>query len=372
MPSAIAMTLICTINDLPGTLSATSSVAIPWAPDRNHKRQGHRSKALWLLEQPVTTVRVQVPQRHPLLPRWGRVPVSAVTTADIEAWLSDLTGSGLSPSRTRQAYTVLRGVLDTALKSRMLAVNPALGVDLPAMPKSRRRYLTMGQLESLADAAGDYALLVRVLGYCGLRWGEAAALTVGKCDLLRSRLHIDSTLVDIAGGLTLGTPKSDKVRDVPLSRFLRDELAVHLADRAGDELVFTSPLGGYLRNPNFRRGYFDRAAREVGLDGLVPHELRHTAASLAIQSGANIKVVQTMLGHSSATLTWDRYGHLYDDDLDSVADRLDAASGVFANELRTICGLRRHRRQAGMRLHRADQQFYRYGPRSSGDRASVS
>ncbi len=86
---------------------------------------------------------------------------------------------------------------------------------------------------------------------------------------------------------------------------------------------------------NFRRGYFDRAALSVGLDGLVPHELRHTAASLGIASGANIKVVQTMMGHASATMTWDRYGHLYDDDLDTVAERLDTARAEF---LRTTCG----------------------------------
>jgi integrase len=60
--------------------------------------------------------------------------------------------------------------------------------------------------------------------------------------------------------------------------------------------------------------------------GLVPHELRHTAASLAIASGANVKVVQTMLGHKSATLTLDRYGHLFGDDLDALADRLDSAA----------------------------------------------
>jgi integrase len=287
-------------------------------------------------KKPKTYSRYESLLRGHVLPRWGRVPVSAVTTAEVEAWLSELRAAGLSASRTRQAYTVLRGVLDTAVKSRRLVVNPALGVDLPAMPKGPRRYLSMGQLEALAEAAGDYALLVRVLGYCGLRWGEAAALTVGNCNLLRSRLHIDASLVDISGKLSVGAPKNDKVRDVPLTRFLREEMAAQVAGRAADELAFPAPRGGYLRNGNFRRGWFDPAARQVGLDGLVPHELRHTAASLAITSGANIKVVQTMLGHSSATLTWDRYGHLYDDDLDSVAERLDAARVEY---LRTSCGL---------------------------------
>jgi integrase len=81
-----------------------------------------------------------------------------------------------------------------------------------------------------------------------------------------------------------------------------------------------------LRVQNFRRNYSDRAAESVGLPGLVPHELRHTATSLAIAAGANIKAVQAMLGHASATLTLDRYGHLFGDELDAVAERLDVAA----------------------------------------------
>ena len=76
---------------------------------------------------------------------------------------------------------------------------------------------------------------------------------------------------------------------------------------------------------NFRRGYFDRAAASIGQSGLYPHELRHTAASLAIAAGATVKSVQRMLGHASATLTLDRYGHLFADELDDVAARLDDA-----------------------------------------------
>jgi integrase len=71
---------------------------------------------------------------------------------------------------------------------------------------------------------------------------------------------------------------------------------------------------------------FAPACEATGLGTLHPHELRHTAASLAIASGANVKVVQSMLGHKSATLTLDLYGHLFADQLDVVADALDAAA----------------------------------------------
>ncbi len=71
----------------------------------------------------------------------------------------------------------------------------------------------------------------------------------------------------------------------------------------------------------------------------MPHELRHTAASLAVSSGANVKAVQRMLGHASAALTLDTYADLFDDDLDAVADRLDDAArhvrGGLADFLRT-------------------------------------
>ena len=64
--------------------------------------------------------------------------------------------------------------------------------------------------------------------------------------------------------------------------------------------------------------------------GLMPHELRHTAASLAISAGAHVKAVQRMLGHASAAVTLDTYSDLFDDDLDDVADRLDEAAARAA------------------------------------------
>jgi integrase len=79
-----------------------------------------------------------------------------------------------------------------------------------------------------------------------------------------------------------------------------------------------------LRNRNARRSWFDAAAAAIDEPGLTPHELRHTAASLAVSAGANVKAVQRMLGHASAAMTLDRYADLFDDDLDAVADRLDS------------------------------------------------
>jgi len=90
--------------------------------------------------------------------------------------------------------------------------------------------------------------------------------------------------------------------------------------------VFPSRRGGYLPLGE-ARWEFDKATAAVdGCGGVRLHDLRHTCASLAIRSGANVKVVQRLLGHKSAVLTPDRYGHLFPDDLDAVAQAFDAAA----------------------------------------------
>jgi integrase len=102
-----------------------------------------------------------------------------------------------------------------------------------------------------------------------------------------------------------------------------------------DALVFTTWRGKPLRNLNFRRDVFDKAAEDAGLSGLTPHELRHTAASLAVSAGANVKAVQRMLGHASAAMTLDVYSGLFDDDLDGVAERLNIAAAADKYPLST-------------------------------------
>ena len=93
----------------------------------------------------------------------------------------------------------------------------------------------------------------------------------------------------------------------------------------GAPTVSSSPpqRGGPLRSSAWRRTVWTPASNQAGIDDLRIHDLRHTAASLMISSGASIKAVQRQLGHASATMTLDLYGHLYDDDLDALADALD-------------------------------------------------
>lgn len=91
-----------------------------------------------------------------------------------------------------------------------------------------------------------------------------------------------------------------------------------------DTLVFTAPKGGPLRTSNFRRDVWHPACEASGMpEGLLVHDLRDTAASLMIASGASIKAVQRALGHASAKMTLDTYGSLFEEDLEDLADRLE-------------------------------------------------
>ena len=143
--------------------------------------------------------------------------------------------------------------------------------------------------------------------------------------MLRRRVDVDQAVTEVGAELIYGTPKNHSRRSVPFPSFLTDMLAEHCEDKRPDDFVFTAPAGGALRNRNWRRRSFNPAMDKLlevypELTRLTPHDLRHTAASLAISAGANVKAVQKMLGHASAAMTLDVYADLFDDDLDAVGE----------------------------------------------------
>lgn len=168
------------------------------------------------------------------------------------------------------------------------------------------------------------------LAYTGLRWGEAVGLRVNNVDMLRRRILVRANAVNVRGTIVPGTPKSHESRSVPFPAFLAQPLAKQCEGKSRDQLVFGDGTV-YIPTPTQGNGWFAGARkRSVELDSNFPasltlHDLRHTAASLAISAGANVKAVQRMLGHASAAMTLDTYADLFDDDLDAVADALNDA-----------------------------------------------
>ncbi|WP_207782380.1 tyrosine-type recombinase/integrase [Phytoactinopolyspora limicola] len=164
------------------------------------------------------------------------------------------------------------------------------------------------------------------MAYCGLRWGELAALKVSRVDLARRRLHVAENVVEVEGGrLDWKLPKGNERRWVPIPRFLVPLITQQLDGKGPKDLVFTSTEGAVLRVGGARRAWFNRAVAESRAPhGFHPHELRHTSASLAGSAGANVKALQRMLGHAKASMTLDVYADLFDEDLEALAERLDS------------------------------------------------
>lgn len=256
---------------------------------------------------------------------WSTKRITDIDTDAVEQWITKLTAS--STTVVRRAHSILAGILDSAVKARRIAHNPARDVDnLPRRPTSKRHvYLTHGDVERLADESGRHRVLVLVLAYCGLRWGEAIALRVEHLDLLRRRFTVTENAVQISYTIHVGTPKTHHHRTVPVPPFLVDELAHQCEGRARHDLVFPGKDGDYLRRPGTVGGWFSGAVSRAGIERITPHDLRHTAASLAVSAGVNVKALQRMLGHASAAMTLDTYADLFDSDLDAIGHALDAA-----------------------------------------------
>ena len=300
----------------------------------------------WLTGQahlkPTTHERYAGILRKHIHPKWGKVRLGNVSHSDVQAWITALSKEH-SAATVQKTHRVLSLILDMAIKDGRLSRNVATGVNLPRVAKHEHLYLSHDQVEDLACACGYptdpnkhssydtrtnemYRLVVLFLAYTGLRFGEMAALRAARLDLGRHRAIIAASVTPVRGqGLVWGTPKSHERREVPIPPFLAEELRLHIADKAPDDLVFAGiRRGSPLRVSTFRTA-FGAAATAIGVPGLHPHQLRHTAASLAIAAGADVKVVQQMLGHASATMTLDTYGHLFGDRLDEVGSAMDAA-----------------------------------------------
>lgn len=258
-------------------------------------------------------------------PRWGSVAVSNVKRSAVQEWVTKLAGER-SASVTRRAHNILAGILDLAVDDRALLANPARGVELPTKHRGAHDYLTLAQVDALAVEAGANGPFVWFLATTGLRWGEATALQGKHVNRKAGRIRVDRSVTRVGAEFVFGTPKTGERREVPVPA----SILVAMPTTMPEALVWPVPGTGELRRMQKATGWFAGAVKrcqavDEHFPTVTPHDLRHTAASLAVSAGANVKVVQRMLGHASAAMTLDQYADLFDADLDTVATRLEAA-----------------------------------------------
>ena len=278
-----------------------------------------------------------------VLPAFGADSLAGIDALAVRAWVAGLIGGGLSARRARKAHAVLSQVLASAVEGGRLTRNVAAGMKLPKVQRTEMQFLDAERVEALAEAIDPrYGTLIRFAAYSGLRPSELAALRVGRLDLLRGTARVVEAAPEIDGHLHWGGVKTHEARTVRLPRSICAELAGYLADRPGDPeaLVFTAPLGAPLRWSKWGPAFFKPALRAAGLpEALRLYDLRHTCASLLIAQGASVKAVQAQLGHATASITLDVYGHLFPSELEALADRLEQARTVaLAGRARTPRG----------------------------------
>jgi integrase len=228
---------------------ARGKITMQVMADKWLKTQGHLKPSTYARYEGIVTKWIK--------PRWGTTPLAKIEHEDVAEWIS---GIRLAPASVVYIHRVFSLIMELAVRGGRIPRNPAVGVRLPKVGKSEKRFLTREQVFRLADAAaeypipeigGQYRVLVLVLAFCGLRWGEAAGLKVGRVDLLRRRITVAETLSEVGGHLVWSTPKNHQGREVPIPNFLVDLLAQSMSLKNDIDLVFTTWHGRPLRNLNF-------------------------------------------------------------------------------------------------------------------------
>lgn len=243
-----------------------------------------------------------------VLPALGHVRLGDVRRGDLQALVDELLIAGHDPSTIRNTLLPLRALYRRAIARGEVAVNPTVGLELPAVRGRRDRIASPDEAAALLSALPAERAIWATAMYAGLRLGELLALEWEAVDLRAGLIQVRRSWDTVEGPIA---PKSRAgVRAVPVAQVLRGYLVEHqLACSWGEGLVFgRSPVRPFLaKTPNDRA---QRAWKAAGLEPIGLHECRHTFASLMIAAGVNAKALSVYMGHSSVTITFDRYGHL--------------------------------------------------------------
>lgn len=296
-----------------------------------------------------TGVTYETQCRVHIKPALGAVALSALRPHDIQAFYNRLFKGfkvkgkdvpPLSPKTIKNVHGVLHRALDQAVVLGYLKQNPCLGVQLPRVERADIKPLMDDQVGTFLEAVegNEYADLFTVTMYTGMRQSEVMGLTWDCVDVKGGTIYIDKQLVHEKkkGGIyKFAPPKNDKPRRItPAPSVMKMLEAVRLRQKeqklkAGAawqnpmNLVFADALGKHYAHNTVSHN-FKRIVTAIGLPDRRFHDLRHTYAVLAIQSGVDIKTVQENLGHHTAAFTLDVYGHVTERMQKEAAARMEA------------------------------------------------
>ncbi|WP_031166061.1 tyrosine-type recombinase/integrase [Streptosporangium roseum] len=297
---------------------------------------------------------------HYLLPQLGEIPRSGLRASHVDAvfdtieeWNAEITMAKAEgrrphlPGDVRERHKVvglrtqhhilqtLRSAYNWAVVRRMVEFNPCLGVELAPAEKDPARVWSPEQVATFLLAASEdpLGLLYRLVLLRGLRRGEACGVRWPDLDLRAGRMRIEQTILQLGDRIVVDTPKTRAGRrtvslDAETTRLLEERHAAQRqerfnsgADYVDHGLVFARPDGRPVSPERVSEG-FKRLAREAGLPVIRLHEGRHTAATLALEAGLDVKIVSDQLGHANTRITHDLYTHVRPAVHDDAAERV--------------------------------------------------
>jgi integrase len=260
-----------------------------------------------------------------IVPRFGAYRLGRLPADEIENWLNDELGAGLAPSSVHRHYRTLRRMLAVAVEKQKLLRNPCDRVDPPRVPRREMVFLDWDQAVRLAEAHSDrFRAFIYLAIDSGMRWGELVGLRRARVDLARRKVRVTEQLTQLEDHSWIRQPPKTTagVRSITISAFTAEALRDHIErfpHPEPDGLVFPNTAGNPLSSSSFRTHHFGRALRAARLSCRF-HDLRHTSVALAIASGAHPKAIQVRMGHASITITLDRYGHLFPELDEAIAE----------------------------------------------------
>jgi integrase len=254
---------------------------------------------------------------------------------------------GLEPTTIRTRFANVRNVIRAAVRDRCIPRDVADRVRLPQQRKASAAMAipTADEVGAVIRAAdNEYAALIAVCAFAGLRRGEASALRVSDVDFLRKEIHVARQVQWTDDGrMEIRRPKYASERTVYIPDRLITLLAEHVRRfRPGDDpdrWLFPGTRNATLPAHAATVARSWRIARDAVGIGNRLHDLRHFYASGLIRAGCDVVTVQRALGHSSAAITLTTYSHLWPDAKDrtrrAAGELLEAALGAAADPLRT-------------------------------------
>ena len=276
-----------------------------------------------------------------IIPELGKIPLNQLTQKDLQQFYTKLKksgrlirtqqfGEGLSDTMVRGCHATCRSALEKAMQEGLLRANPAVGCKLP--PKRGREMQVLGREELQrfliqAQAEGYYELFL--LDLCtGLRRGELMALQWADLDFDIGMLTINKQVYDVKGQLRLSVPKTKtSIRRLILPPAVVEVLREY-RNRVESRWIFPSPVKKETPlSPGAVRRRLQRILEHAGCRHVRFHDLRHTFATLALESGMDIKTLSAMLGHGSAATTLDIYTHITGDMQAEAAAKIDRGLG---------------------------------------------